>query len=215
MSPPSTKASNSDLNPVPLDPGLLIVLSAPSGAGKTTLANRLRAEFPDAKVSISFTTRPPRGLETDGVEYHFIDSMQFLKKIEAGDFVEYAEVHGNHYGTPKSFVEEAIRTRGTAIFDIDVKGGSNIKRVHPDAVLVFILPPSMEELERRLRERRTDSADTIARRMLAARSEMQQGTRDYDFIIVNDDIERAFGELRAIVIAERCRRGRTELPFSV
>ncbi len=207
--------STSGLTPVPDFPGLLLVLSAPSGAGKTTLANRLRSEFPDAKVSISFTTRAPRGLEQNGVDYHFIDAATFLKKIDAGDFVEYAEVHGNHYGTPKSFVEEAIRTRGVAIFDIDVKGGSNIKRFHPDAVLVFILPPSIEELGRRLRERKTDSQEVIDRRLLAARSEMQQGTREYDFIIVNDDIERAFQQLKAIVIAERCRRGRTELPFQV
>jgi guanylate kinase len=207
--------STSGLNPVPDFPGLLLVLSAPSGAGKTTLANRLRTEFPDAKVSISFTTREPRGLEQNGVDYHFIDAVTFGKKIDAGDFVEYAEVHNNHYGTPKSFVEEAIRQHGVAIFDIDVKGGANIKRYHPDAVLVFILPPSMEELERRLRERKTDSAETIARRMLNARTEMQQGTRDYDFIIVNDDIERAFQQLKAIVISERCRRGRTELPFQV
>ncbi|MFT3838139.1 MAG: guanylate kinase [Myxococcaceae bacterium] len=207
--------SNSGLNPVPDFPGLLLVLSAPSGAGKTTLANRLRTEFPDAKVSISYTTRAARGLETDGVEYHFIDSVTFLKKIEAGDFIEYAEVYGNYYGTPKAFAEQAIRSRGTAIFDIDVKGGSNIKRMYPDAVLVFILPPSMEELERRLRERKTDSAETIARRLLAARTEMQQGTRDYDFIIVNDDIEHAFQQLKAIVISEGARRGRTLLPFQV
>jgi len=206
---------NSAPNPIPDFPGLLLVLSAPSGAGKTTLANRLRSEFPDAKVSISFTTRAPRGLEQNGVDYHFIDAVSFGKKIDAGDFVEYAEVHGNHYGTAKSFVEEAVHTRGVAIFDIDVKGGSNIKRFHPDAVLVFILPPSMEELGRRLRERKTDSEETIARRLLAARTEMQQGTRDYDFIIVNDDIEKAFQQLKAIVIAERCRRGRTELPFQV
>ncbi len=207
--------STSGLTPVPDFPGLLLVLSAPSGAGKTTLANRLRNEFPDAKVSISFTTRAPRGLEQNDVDYHFIDAATFLRKIDAGDFVEYAEVHGNHYGTPKSFVDAAIHTRGVAIFDIDVKGGANIKRYHPDAVLVFILPPSMEELGRRLRERKTDSQEVIDRRLLAARSEMQQGTREYDFIIVNDDFERAYQQLKAIVIAERCRRGRTELPFQV
>lgn len=207
--------SNSGLNPVPDFPGLLLVLSAPSGAGKTTLANRLRNEFPDAKVSISFTTRPPRGAEQNDIDYHFIDAATFLKKIDAGDFVEYAEVHGNHYGTPKSFVEEAIRQRGVAIFDIDVKGGANIKRYHPDAVLVFILPPSMEELGRRLRERKTDSQEVIDRRLLAARSEMQQGTREYDFIIVNDDFEKAYQELKAIVISERRRRGRAVLPFQV
>ncbi len=211
--PGSSSRSSSDLNPVVLSPGLLLVLSAPSGAGKTTLANRLRTEFPEARVSVSYTTRPPRGLEQNDVDYHFIDAATFTQKIDRGDFVEWEEVHGNFYGTPQSIVDETMRTRGTAIFDIDVKGGNKIKRKYSDAVLVFILPPSMEELERRLRERKTDSAEVIQRRLLAARTEMEQGLTSYDFIIVNDDIERASQQLKAIVIAERCRRGRTEVPF--
>ncbi len=122
-------------------------------------------------------------------------------------------MHGHFYGTPQSIVDETMEARTTAIFDIDVQGGNKIKRKYPDAVLVFILPPSMEELERRLRERSTDSAEVIHRRLLAARTEMEQGLRDYDFIIVNDDLERAFAKLKSIVVAERCRRGRIELPF--
>jgi guanylate kinase len=197
--------------PIPLQPGLLLVLSAPSGAGKTTLAHRLIRELPGALFSVSITTRRPRGKEQDGVDYHFVDVATFQEKIERGEFVEWAEVHGHFYGSPQSVVEEARARRGVAIFDIDVQGGQAIKRKHPDAVLVFVLPPSMEELERRLRDRKTDADETIRRRMLAARSEIERGIASYDYIIVNDDIERAFQELRSVVVAERCRRGRVDL----
>jgi guanylate kinase len=194
-----------------LHPGMLLVLSAPSGAGKTTLAHRLLKELPGAIFSVSCTTRRPRGKEQDGVDYHFLDVATFQGKIERGEFVEWAEVHGHFYGSPQSVVEEARARRGIAVFDIDVQGGQAIKRKHPDAILVFVLPPSMEELERRLRDRKTDSDETIRRRMLAARSEIERGIASYDYIVVNDDIERAFQELRSVVVAERCRRGRVDL----
>jgi guanylate kinase len=194
-----------------LHPGMLLVLSAPSGAGKTTLAHRLLRELPGAIFSVSCTTRRPRGKEQDGVDYHFLDVATFQEKIERGEFVEWAEVHGHFYGSPQSVVEEARARRGIAVFDIDVQGGQAIKRKHPDAILVFVLPPSMEELERRLRDRKTDSDETIRRRMLAARSEIERGIASYDYIVVNDDIERAFQELRSVVVAERCRRGRVDL----
>jgi guanylate kinase len=197
--------------PTPLQPGLLLVLSAPSGAGKTTLAHRLLKELPSTIFSVSVTTRRPRGKEQDGVDYHFVDVATFQQKIEQGQFVEWAEVHGHFYGSPQSVVDEARARRGVAVFDIDVQGGQAIKRKHPEAILVFVLPPSMEELERRLRDRKTDSDETIRRRMLAARSEIERGVASYDYIIVNDDIERAFQELRSIVVAERCRRGRVDL----
>jgi guanylate kinase len=194
-----------------LQPGLLLVLSAPSGAGKTTLARKLLAELHDGVFSVSYTTRRPRGQERDGVDYHFVDVERFQGQIEQGGFVEWAEVHGHFYGSPQSVVDEARAKRGVAIFDIDVQGGQAIKRKHPDAVLVFVLPPSMEELERRLRDRKTDSDETIRRRMLAARAEMERGASSYDFIIVNDDFERAYSDLRSVVAAERCRRGRVDL----
>lgn len=197
--------------PTVLPPGLLLVLSAPSGAGKTTLAHRLLKETPDAVFSISVTTRRPRGKERDGVDYHFVDVAAFQSRIERGDFVEWAEVHHHFYGSPQSTVDEARARKSVAIFDIDVQGGQAIKRKHPDAVTIFILPPSIEELERRLRDRQTDSDETIRRRMLAARSEMERGVASYDYIVVNDDFERAFSELRAVVVAERCRRGRVDL----
>jgi guanylate kinase len=195
----------------PLQPGLLLVLSAPSGTGKTTLARRLLAELPDALFSISVTTRKPRGREQDGVDYHFVDVAAFQERIERGEFVEWAEVYGHFYGSSQAVVEEARARRGLAIFDIDVQGGLAIKRKHPDTVLVFVVPPSMEELERRLRERGTDAEETIRRRMLAARSEIERGVASYDYIIVNDDFERAYRDLHAVVIAERSRRGRVDL----
>jgi guanylate kinase len=194
-----------------LTPALLLVLSAPSGAGKTTLAHRLLRETPDAVFSVSYTTRPARGQEKDGTDYRFVDTQTFLEKIDRGEFVEWAQVHGHFYGSSQSVIDDAIARRGVAVFDIDVQGGTAIKRKYPDAILAFILPPSMEELERRLRDRKTDSEETIRRRMLAARSEMERGATSYDYLIVNDDIEKAFVELRSVVRAEACRRGRVDL----
>jgi guanylate kinase len=197
--------------PPPLTPGLLVVLSAPSGAGKTTLAHRMLKEMPEAIFSISYTTREPRGQERHGVDYHFVDVHTFREKIERGEFVEWAEVHGHFYGSPKAPVEKAMATRGLAVFDIDVQGGQAIKQKYPEAILVFILPPSMEELERRLRGRKTDSDETIQRRLLGARSEIERGLGTYDYIIVNDDFERAYRQLESVVIAEKSRRGRVDI----
>lgn len=194
-----------------IQPGLLLVLSAPSGAGKTTLARRLLQAQPDATFSVSYTTRAPRGAEVDRVDYHFVDTLTFQEKISRNEFVEWAEVHGNFYGSAQSVVDEARRTRGVAVFDIDVQGGAAIKRKHDDAVLVFVLPPSLGELERRLRERGTDSEEVIRKRLLAARAEMERGVASYDYLIVNDHLERAFAELLSIVTAENCRRGRVDI----
>jgi guanylate kinase len=194
-----------------LSPGILLVLSAPSGAGKTTLARKVLQDFPSAHFSISVTTRRPRGQEKQGVDYDFVDVETFQRRIERGDFVEWAEVHGHFYGSPQNSVDHARTTGGVTIFDIDVQGGQAIKRKHADAVTVFILPPSLPELERRLRERKTDSDETIRRRMLAARSEMDRGVSSYDYIVINDEFERALNELRSVVTAERCRRGRVEV----
>jgi guanylate kinase len=131
--------------------------------------------------------------------------------IERDELVEWAEVHGNFYGSPQSAVERAFSTGGIAVFDIDVQGGQSIQRRYPEAVLVFVLPPSMEELERRLRDRGTESEDAIRRRMLAARSELEHGTRAYDYLVVNDSVDRAYADLEAIVTAERRRRDRFDL----
>jgi guanylate kinase len=194
-----------------LHQGILLCLSAPSGAGKTTLAHKMLKAMPSARFSVSFTTRAPRGEEKDGVDYRFIDATTFQEQIDRGAFVEWAEVHGHFYGSSQAVVEEAFRDGGVAVFDIDVQGGAAIKKKYPDAVLVFILPPSMEELERRLRDRKTDSDETIRKRLLAARAEMQRGVASYDYLVINDDIESAWRQLESIVIAERCRRGRVDL----
>ena len=191
--------------------GLLLVLSAPSGTGKTTLARRLVQAHPDAEFSVSVTTREPRGAERDGVDYRFVDALTFQRMIEQDELVEWAEVHDNFYGSPHSVVDRAFSTGGIAVFDVDVQGGRSIRRRYPEAVLVFVLPPSMAELERRLRERGTESEDAIRRRMLAARSELEQGARAYDYLVVNDSVDRAYAELEAIVSAERRRRGRVDL----
>lgn len=195
----------------PLHPGLLLALSAPSGTGKTTLARRLVDEVQGAEFSVSITTRERRGAEREGVDYHFVDERTFLKKIQKGDLLEWAEVHGHFYGTPRGPAERALTSGGVVVFDIDVQGGRSIQRIHPEAVLVFVLPPSLQELELRLRRRGTDGADTIRRRMLTARAEIEQGLAAYDYVVVNDDVDRALEDLRAILVAERCRRGRVRL----
>lgn len=197
--------------PAVLSPGLLLVLSAPSGAGKTTMAHMLLKQFPQARFSISYTTRLPRGQEKESVDYHFVDTLTFREMIDRNQFVEWAEVHGNFYGSSRSIIDEAQTSRGIAVFDIDVQGGNAIKRKYPDAILVFVLPPSMDELERRLRSRGTDSDDVILRRMLASRAEVEKGVDTYDYLIVNDRLEDAFQQLRSVVVAERARRGRVDL----
>jgi guanylate kinase len=195
----------------PLHRGLLLVLSAPSGTGKTTLARRFVESHPEAAFSISMTTREPRGAEQEGVDYHFVDALTFQQMIERDALVEWAEVHGHFYGSPQSAVDRAFATGGIAVFDIDVQGGQSIQRRYPEAVLVFVLPPSMAELERRLRERGTESEDAIRRRMLAARSELEHGARAYEYLVVNDAVDRAYADLEAIMTAERCRRSRVDL----
>ncbi len=197
--------------PAILSPGLLVVLSAPSGAGKTTLAHMLNKEFPEAEISVSYTTRAARGSEENGKDYHFVDPLTFRQMIDRNEFVEWADVHGHFYGSSKGIVDHSYRAGGLALFDIDVQGGTTIKRKYPDAVTIFILPPSMEELERRLRARGTDSDDVIQRRMLAARAECERGAQSYDYLVINDRLEDAFLHLRSVVIAERTRRGRVDI----
>ncbi|HET6413773.1 MAG TPA: guanylate kinase [Anaeromyxobacter sp.] len=189
-------------------PGLLLVLSAPSGAGKTTLAHRFRETHPDAVFSVSATTRARRGAETDGADYHFLTPDRFEELVREGAFAEWAEVYGERYGTLRGTVEEALSTGRVALFDIDVQGGEHIKGGWPEATAtVLVLPPSPAELERRLRGRSTDAEDVITKRLGAARAEVARGLASYDYVVVNDDVERALVCLDAIVTHERARRG--------
>ena len=189
-------------------PGLLLVLSAPSGAGKTTLAHRFRAAHPDAVFSVSATTRAPRGAERDGVDYHFVSPARFAALVGEGAFAEWAEVHGQRYGTLRATVAEALGSGRIALFDIDVQGGGLIKAGWPEeAAAVFVLPPGWAELERRLRGRSTDSEEVIRRRLAAAHAEVARGLATYDYVVVNDDLAQALERLTAIAVHERSRRG--------
>ncbi|OMH39849.1 guanylate kinase [Desulfurobacterium indicum] len=189
--------------------GLLIVISAPSGTGKTTLVNMLMKAFPKMEFSVSCTTRKPRPGEIDGKDYYFISFEEFEKKIENNELLEWAEVYGNFYGTPKDKVIEALNEGKDILLDIDTQGALQVKKNYPDAVLIFILPPSLKELERRLRNRGTEDEETIEKRLLIARRELSLATK-YDYIIINDKIEEAFEKLKSIVTAERWRTKRVE-----
>jgi guanylate kinase len=188
--------------------GLLLILSSPSGAGKSTLTRNLTSEDPDIRLSVSVTTRPRRHSEIDGVHYRFIAEDDFTAMRERGELLEWAEVHGNFYGTPRKPVEQALATGQDMMFDIDWQGTKQIvEKMRPDVASVFILPPSMSELKTRLERRAEDSAEVIARRLDNAREEIAQWG-GYDYVLVNDDLQRTYEELRAILAAERLRRER-------
>jgi len=191
------------------DECVLLVLAAPSGTGKTTLAHKLVAATPGAAFSVSCTTRKPRGSERDGVDYRFVDQTEFTHMVDADRFAEWAQVHGNFYGTPRDVVEDAQAHGRLALFDIDVQGGEQLKSRYPEAVTVLIVPPSFAELERRLRSRGTDDDAVIERRLLAARSEVRRG-RNFDYVVVNDRLDEAFADLQAIVRAERAKARRLD-----
>jgi guanylate kinase len=189
--------------------GILMVISSPSGAGKTTLTRRL-AQTHGLHFSVSFTTRAPRPGEVEGKDYRFVTNEQFTRMVEAREFAEWAEVHGNRYGTSISTVNRAIEQGIDCLFDIDYQGGQQIRLQWPqDSVLCFILPPSLAELERRLRSRATDPPEAIERRLNMARKELAH-YREYDYLVVNQDLEAAFSELSAIYVAARCARFRNE-----
>ncbi len=186
---------------------LLFIVSSPSGAGKTTLTGRLMAHFQDLRFSVSHTTRQPRAGELDGREYHFTDRQRFQRMIAEGVFLEWAEVHGNLYGTSLAELRREPVPRAI-LFDIDHQGARQIKSQRPDAVAVFILPPSLPVLERRLRGRGSDDEGTVRRRFDAARHEIAHYGQ-FDYVIVNDQLEVATEQLVAILRAEECRRSRT------
>ena len=190
-------------------PGTLFIVTAPSGAGKTTLVSGLLERDPLVKLSISYTTRAPRAGEEDGRHYHFVDVPAFRQLRDKGEFLEWAEVHNNYYGTSKGWLEAQIRAGKDILLEIDWQGAQQVRKVFPKAVGVFILPPSVEELERRLRGRGTDSEDVIARRVLAARGEMRH-VAEFDYVIINEDLPTAIDDLVGVVRASRLRYANQE-----
>lgn len=189
--------------------GLLIILSSPSGAGKSTLARRIMAWDTSLRFSVSATTRAPRESEVDGREYHFRSRAEFEAMVAAGQMLEHAEVFGNFYGSPRGPVEAAMAEGRDTLFDVDWQGGQQIKNsaLGKDVVSVFILPPSMAELDRRLRARAQDSDEVIRGRMAKSLAEISHWS-EYDYVLINDDIDRAEAELKTILKAERLRRDR-------
>lgn len=185
-------------------PGNLFVISAPSGSGKSSLVNALMEVDHRVAPSISHTTRAPRGQEKDGREYHFVTRATFDAMIEAGDFLEWADVHGHRYGTSRQAIEARIAGDGDVALEIDWQGAMQIRRLFAGAVLIFVLPPSWEELHARLMRRGEDTADTIALRLENARTEFEQ-VRHFDYVIINRSFERALFDLKAIVHAQRLR----------
>ena len=196
--------------------GLMLVLSSPSGAGKTTLTRLLRDQEPSLTLSISVTTRRQRPSEVDGIHYRFIAVDEFHAMRERGDLLEWAEVHGNFYGSPRREIDRSLAAGKDILFDIDYQGAMQVRQTAAaDVVSIFILPPSIPELRLRLERRAEDSAEVIATRLANAKVEIDRW-RDYDYVLVNDHLERTFGRLRAILAAERLRRERqTGLPAFV
>ncbi len=187
--------------------GIPIVISAASGTGKTSLCKRLLATLSSTARSISFTTRKPRGEEVHGRDYYFISDAEFDQMIAAGEFIEWAEVFGNRYGTGLSAVKQLLDAGVDVLLDIDVQGGAQIRQKLPGALLIFLLPPSMPELRRRLINRAEDSPEVVARRLQKARSEVAQ-SGPYEYLVVNDDFEQAALDLRAIIRSHRLLRNR-------
>lgn len=184
--------------------GNLFVVSAPSGSGKTTLVRRLLQTMDEVHFSVSLTTRARREGELDGVDYHFVSEPEFRKRIARSDFLEWAEVHGNLYGTSRAETE-AVRDRGEDILlDVDVQGAAQVREAVPDAILLFVMPPSFEVLEKRLRGRRQDAPDVIASRLEEARREIHRYV-DYHYVLINESVDRTSKLLESIVLAERAR----------
>jgi len=184
--------------------GRTFIISGPSGVGKSTVLKKLFEGRDDLYFSISATTRQPRPGEADGKDYHFISDEEFHRWIEEDEFLEYAEYVGNFYGTPKKFVDAALIQGKDVILDIEVQGSAQVYAKRPDTIRIFIAPPSWEELERRLTERGTDSAEKVGKRLLRAKVELINAA-DYDYFVINDSVENAVSEVRAIMLAEHCK----------
>ncbi len=190
--------------------GILFIISAPSGSGKSTLVDRLRSQVDGLDFSISYTTRKPRGSEENGRQYHFVSKPEFERMIEAGEFLEFADVFGNYYGTACASLDSARSAGKDLLLDIDIQGAAQVRRAMPHAVSIFVMPPTRDVLERRLRSRsRAEGVvaeDVIERRLNKAAQEIEN-YREYGYILVNDELERAVDELSAVVLSERMSRG--------
>jgi guanylate kinase len=185
--------------------GQLFIVSAPSGVGKSTIIRKVSEDCPKLKFSVSCTTRPKRPEEIDGRDYHFLSRMEFLNGIKSGRFLEWAEVHGEYYGTDQYPVEQWLRAANNVILDIDVQGARLVRCSYPSALTIFILPPSMNVLEERLRSRATETEEQVAMRVAAAKREFLESPW-YDYIIINDDLQEAVNDMKAILHAQRSSR---------
>ncbi|MGH8705359.1 MAG: guanylate kinase [Burkholderiales bacterium] len=188
--------------------GLLFIVTAPSGAGKSSLIDALLGDDPALKLSVSYTTRPPRPGEQNGREYHFVDDATFIAMLERGEFLESAEVHGYHYGTSQAVIRETLERGQDLVLEIDWQGAQQVRKLYPDCIGIFILPPSVEELERRMRARGQDSEAVIRRRLENAREELAHA-QEFKYAIINKDFDQARRELAEIVRGERQRSART------
>ncbi len=187
---------------------ILLIVSSPSGAGKTTLCHKLLDQFTDVRFSVSHTTRPPRPNEVDGTDYHFVSEEIFDQMVEDELFIEWAHVHGNRYGTSHAEIRSAFSQGFDLIFDVDYQGANQIMAQYSNAIGVFVLPPSIDELKRRLSSRGTETPKSLERRFKAALDEIAHH-EEFDYLLVNDVVEDAYDQLRAILLAERIRRERT------
>ncbi len=187
--------------------GLLFVITAPSGAGKSSLIDALLKEDSRLNLSVSYTTRPPRPGEANGREYHFVDEKTFLAMLESGEFLESAQVHGNRYGTSQAVIREALAKGQNLVLEIDWQGAQQVRRLHPECIGIFILPPSVAELERRMRARGQDT-DAVIRRRLASAEEEISHAPEFDYVIINKDFDEAKKDLQAIIRVERLRKAR-------
>ncbi len=212
MSEPTTPAAGTTVSADTAEKarrGLMLVLSSPSGAGKSTIARLLLDKEENLELSISVTTRPRRSSEVDGIHYHFLDTKRFDQMKEHDELLEWAEVHGNAYATPRGPVENAIENGRDILFDIDIQGTFQLyDKMRADVVSIFILPPSISEMKSRLRRRAEDTEEVILRRLETAVGEMKHWSK-YDYIVVNDDLERAYENVRAILRAERLKQSRS------
>jgi guanylate kinase len=196
-----------------MDEGLLVVISGPSGAGKGTICKQLLMEMGYLKVSVSATTRKPRQGEAEGSSYYFIDEEEFINRINKGEFLEYAKVYGNYYGTPKEEVFKQLKAGNDIILEIDIQGALQVKKNYPKGVFIFILPPSLTELKNRIVGRGTDSKEGILRRMECAYDELHYAF-EYDYVVLNDHVEEATEKIKHIILAEKNRAIRNKAIIS-